>query len=154
MSEKRTILFVDDDERIRKGLQLALIDEPYQCLFATSAKQALDLLDRHEVHAICTDMQMPDMTGMELLKIVKSRHPDIVRVVLSGYTQVGMLLTAINQGEIFKFITKPWKLEDEFKVVMQQAIEYYNLKADRSLLAAELEKYKQLAAKTGAAEGH
>jgi two-component system response regulator HupR/HoxA len=154
MSEKRTILFVDDDERIRKGLQLALIDEPYQRLFATSAKQALDLLDRHEVHVICTDMQMPDMTGMELLKIVKSRYPDIVRVVLSGYTQVGMLLTAINQGAIFKFITKPWKLEEEFKVVMQQAIEYYNLKAERSLLAAELEKYKQLAAKTGAAEGH
>ena len=148
MDEKRTILFVDDEEKVLKSLQRGLIDEEaYSCLFATSGKQALDLLEKHEVHVICTDMRMPEMNGLELLKIVKEKYPQIVRLVLSGYTQVGMLLTAINQGEIFKFITKPWKLEEEFKGVIQQAIEYYDLKAERDRLAAELEQYKQAAGK-------
>ncbi len=155
MDEKRTILFVDDEEKVLKSLQRGLIDEPYECLFATSGKQALDLLDQYTVHVICTDMRMPEMNGLELLKIVKEKQPQVVRLVLSGYTQVGMLLTAINQGEIFKFITKPWKLEEEFKTILQQAIEYYNLRAERDRLAAEVEKYKQLGeAKVGAPEGH
>jgi two-component system, NtrC family, response regulator HupR/HoxA len=153
MSEKRTILFVDDEEKVLKSLQRGLMDEPYECLFATSGKQALDLLDKHTVHVICTDMRMPEMNGLELLKLVKDKHPHIVRLVLSGYTQVGMLLTAINQGEIFKFITKPWSLEEEFKGVIQQAMEYYNLKAERDRLAAELENYKKAGAeKVGATE--
>jgi two-component system response regulator HupR/HoxA len=60
-------------------------------------------------------MRMPEMSGLELLGIVKEKYPNIVRLVLSGHTQINTLLTAINQGEIFKFITKPWKLEEEFK---------------------------------------
>ena len=153
MSEKRTILFVDDEEKVLKSLQRGLIDEPYECLFATSGKQALELLDQHTVHVICTDMRMPEMNGLELLKLVKDKYPHIVRLVLSGYTQVGILLTAINQGEIFKFITKPCRMQGEFKTVIHQAIEYYNLKAERDRLAAELERYKQAASKAGATQG-
>ena len=91
-------------------------------------------------------MRMPEMSGLQLLKIVKEKYPNIVRLVLSGYTQVGTLLTAINQGEIFSFITKPWKLEDEFKGVIAQAIEYYNLHIERDRLAKELEALKAAAA--------
>jgi len=86
---------------------VGLIDEPYESLFATSAKQALHLLEKHDIHVICTDMRMPEMNGLELLKIVKQRHPHVVRLILSAYAQVGTLLQAINQGEIFRFITKP-----------------------------------------------
>jgi len=146
MDEKRTILFVDDEEKVLKSLQRGLIDEPYTCLLATSGRQALDLLTKHEVHVICTDMRMPEMNGLELLRIVREKYPHIVRVVLSGYTSVGILLIAINQGEIFKFITKPWRLEEDFKSVIKEAIEYYNLKAERDRLAADLEKYKAIAA--------
>lgn len=147
MEPRPTILFVDDDPKVLKSLQRGLIDEPYECLFATSGKEALEILQTHQVHVICTDMRMPEMNGLELLKIVKERYPQIVRLVLSGYTQVGMLLTAINQGEIFKFITKPWRLEEEFKGIIKQAVEYYNLRADRDRLAAELDQYKQATAK-------
>jgi two-component system response regulator HupR/HoxA len=153
MDEKRTVLFVDDEEKVLKSLQRGLIDEPYGCLFAASGKQALSLLDQHEIHVICTDMRMPEMNGLELLKTVKEKYPQIVRLVLSGYTQVGMLLTAINQGEIFKFVTKPWKLEEEFKPTIQQAIEYYNIKAERDRLAADVEHYKAMAAEKAGATG-
>ena len=106
MDEKRTILFVDDEVMVLDCLQWGLRGEPYECLFATSGRQALDLFEKHEIHVICSDMQMPDMNGLELLKTVKERYPHTVRLVLSGNTQVGTLLAAINQGEIFKFITK------------------------------------------------
>jgi len=142
MDEIRTILFVDDEEKILKSLQRGLIDDPYDCLFANSGKEALAILEENEVHVICTDMRMPEMDGLELLKIVKVKYPQIVRLVLSGYTQVGVLLTAINQGEIFKFITKPWRLEEEFKTVLEQAVEYYNLHAERDKLAAEVKALK------------
>ena len=142
MGETRTILFVDDEEKILKSLQRGLLDDPYHCLFATSGKEALETMEKNEVHVICTDMRMPQMDGLELLKIVKKKYPMTVRAVLSGYTQVGMLLTAINQGEIFRFITKPWRLDEDFKSVMNQAVEHYNLHGERNTLAQEVERLK------------
>lgn len=141
--ENRTILFVDDEERILSSLKRGLIDEPYNLLFADSGKKALEILKQNEVHVIVTDMKMPEMDGLALLKIVKETYPQIVRLVLSGYTQVTTLLTAINQGEIFKFITKPWKLEEEFKGIIAQAVDYYNLRAERDRLTKELAALKQ-----------
>ncbi len=132
--EKRTILFVDDEEKILKSLERGLLDEPYNCFFAKSGKKALEILEQNEVHVIVTDMRMPEMSGLEFLRIVKEKYPHIVRLVLSGYTQVTTLLTAINQGEIFKFITKPWKLEEEFKTVLQEAVEYYNQRNEHESL--------------------
>lgn len=143
MDEKRTILFVDDEVRLLRSLEQGLLDEPYHLLFAESGQQALKLLEENEVHVIVTDMRMPEMSGLALLKTVKEKYPHIVRLVLSGYTQVTTLLTAINQGEIFRFITKPWKMEQEFKGVLQQAVEYYNLQAERDRLAEELAALKQ-----------
>ncbi len=124
MSE-RTVLFVDDEEKILKSLERGLLDEPYNGLFATRGKRALEILEQEEVHVIVTDMRMPEMSGIDLLRIVKEKYPHIVRLVLSGYTQVGTLLTAINEGEIFKFMTKPWRLEEEFKSVLQEALDHY-----------------------------
>ncbi len=135
MSE-RTILFVDDEERILKSLERGLLDEPYRGLFATSGKQALDILEREEVHVIVTDMRMPEMSGIELLRVVKEKYPNIVRLVLSGYTQVGTLLTAINEGEIFRFMTKPWKLEEEFKSIIHEALEHYEAQHGQASSAA------------------
>jgi len=125
--EKRTVLFVDDEQRVLMSLKRGLLDEPYETLFAESGKEALEILDKKQVHVIVTDMRMPEMGGLELLRTVKKEYPHIVRMVLSGYTQVSTLLTAINQGEIFRFIPKPWKLEEEFKPAVREAVECYNL---------------------------
>ncbi len=135
--EKRTVLFVDDEEKILKSLKRGLLDEPYNTLFALSGKEAIEILQREEVHIIVTDMRMPEMSGLELLRIVKQDYPHIVRMVLSGYTQVTTLLTAINQGEIFKFMTKPWQLEEEFKPAIREAVEYYEFRNQRQTVEAE-----------------
>ncbi len=124
---KRTVLFVDDDEVILQSLERGLLDEPYNTLFSKSGKEALEILKQEEVHVIVTDMRMSDMTGLELLGIVKKEYPHIIRLVLSAYTQIPTLLTAINDSEIFRYITKPLKFEEEFKPAIRHALEYYEL---------------------------
>ena len=138
--EKRTVLFVDDEQKILRSLKRGLMDESYKSLFANSGQEALESLKKNEVHVLVTDMRMPEMSGLELLRIVKKEYPHIVRMVLSGYTQVNTLLTAINQGEIFKFITKPWQLEEEFKPAIREAVEYYSFRSQRQTVEAEPKK--------------
>jgi two-component system response regulator HupR/HoxA len=130
--DKRTVLFVDDEENILSALRRGLLDEPYHTLFARSGREALEILARKPVHVIVTDMRMPEMAGLELLKIVKQEYPHVVRMVLSGYTQVSTLLTAINQGEVFRFIPKPWRLEAEFKPAVREAVQYYDVQNRRT----------------------
>ncbi|MBW7990783.1 MAG: response regulator [Planctomycetes bacterium] len=127
--EKRTVLFIDDDVIVLQSLERGLMDESYNKFFAKSGKEALEILQQEEVHVIVTDMCMPEMTGLELLGTVKKEHPDIIGVVLSGYDQDTDLQTAVDQGEIFKLIMKPWKLgETNFEKIVMQAVDHYNFK--------------------------
>jgi len=130
--EKRTILFVDDDKIVLRSLERGLPDEPYNKVFAMSGKEALEILQREEVHVVVTDMQMPEMTGLELLRIVRKEYPHIIWIVLSGYMQDPDLQRAIEQGEIFWLIPKPWKLgEVDFETLVRRAVDHYNLQSER-----------------------
>lgn len=132
--EKRTVLFVDDDEGVLSALRRLLQDEPYHTLFAHSGREALEVLVCSSVHVIVTDIRMPQMTGLELLRIVREQHPRIIRMVLSGCVETATVLTAINQGEIFRFLPKPWKSNEELKITIRQAIEFYELHSEREML--------------------
>ncbi len=129
--EKRAVLFVDDDEVVLRSIERGFIDEPYNTLFAKSGQEALEILQREEVHVIVTDMRMPEVDGLELLETIRKMYPHIVGIVLSGYTEMATLQKAVNQGEIFKFVPKPWKLEGDFKKVVREAIDHYNLQSKR-----------------------
>ena len=143
--EKRTVLFVDDDKSILHSLVRGLLDEPYNMFVANSCKEAFEILQRKEVHVIVTDMRMPEMTGLELFRIVKKEYPHIIGMVLSGYGQDATLQTAIGQGEIFTLIPKPWKLGGNFETFVRRAIEHYNLQNDRG--RPESRRLKQCKAK-------
>ena len=132
--ENRAVLFVDDEDKILRSLKRGLRDESYRTFFASSGKEALIMLEQKEVHVLVTDMRMPEMDGLELLKIVKTEYPYIIRMVLSGHTDMDTTLAAINEGEIFRFIAKPWELEGELKTAIRQAMEFYNLHSERELL--------------------
>jgi len=138
--ENRTVLFVDDEEKVLASLKRGLLDEPYEILFAGSGKEAIEILEQSQVQVIVTDMRMPEMGGLELLKAVKKEYPHIIRVVLSGYADTDMLLAAINHGEIFRFISKPWKSNEEIKTIIRQAIEYYDLHIEREMLMRFVEQ--------------
>jgi len=131
--EKRTVLFVDDDEAILQSLERGLLDEPYNKLFVKSCKEALEILRREEVHVIVTDIRMPEISGLELLRIIKKEYPQIIGMILSGYEQDAALQKAVNQGEIFTLITKPWKLGGNFETFVRRAIDRYNLQAEHGL---------------------
>jgi two-component system response regulator HupR/HoxA len=118
------VLFVDDELLITNSLKRGLITEPYESFFAHGGEEALMMLEKHDFHVLVTDMKMPGMNGLELLKRAKELYPNVVRIVLSGYTALPQVLVTINQGDIFKFITKPWDLENEFKHVIREAISY------------------------------
>ena len=130
ITEKRTVLFVDDDEIALQTLEKGLLDESYNKLFVKSCKEALEILQREQVHVIVTDMRMPEMTGIELLRIARKEYPHIIGMVLSGYEQHTALPTAVDQGEIFRLIPKLWKLgEVDFDTLVRRAIDHYNLQS-------------------------
>jgi len=129
--EKRTVLFVDDDETVLQSLERGLLDESYNKLFVKSCKEALEILQREQVHVIVADMRMPEMTGIELLRTVRKEYPHIIGMVLSGYQQDTALKTAVEKGEIFKLIPKPWKFGGvDFEILVRKAVDYYNLQRE------------------------
>ena len=138
--EKRTALFVDDEEKILRALERSLSDEPYEKLFTGSGKEALEILQKNEVHVLVADLRMPEMDGFELLEVVKKEYPHIIRLVLSGHAEIDSLLKAINQGQILRFIPKPWKSNEELKTTIRQAIEYYDLHSEREMLMTFFEQ--------------
>jgi len=137
---QNTVLFVDDESNVLSAIRRAVMEESYTSFFAGSGAEALATMEQHEISVIVTDMRMPVMDGLTLLKLVKEKYPRTVRVVLSGYTQLSQMLATINQGEIFKFITKPWTTEQELIPVVRQAVDYYNLQLERDVLRENLAK--------------
>lgn len=129
-----TVLFVDDQEEIRFLIKRMLKNEPYTMLFASSGQEALEIIENNNIDVIVTDVLMPNMTGLELLDILKKSHPNIVRIILSGFSQIPTLLTAINEGKIFRYITKPWQVDEEAKEVICDAIEYAKLLKDKQII--------------------
>ncbi len=104
---QRHILLVDDDARLLDGLRRALRREPFTVRTATSAAQALEILDTMPLDVIVSDEQMPIMRGTQLLIEVRQRFPEVVRILLTGRATVNMAVEAVNRGQIFKFLTKP-----------------------------------------------
>ncbi len=134
------ILFVDDEALILNSLKRGLSDEPYEKFFATSGEDALKVLEKYDISVLVTDMKMPGMSGLDLLKLVREPYPDLVKIVLSGYTQLPQVLVTVNQGDIFKFITKPWDLEDELKGILMESVDYYNYRIGIKKAREVLEK--------------
>ncbi len=129
---ERTVLFVDDDCIVLRSIARDLLDEPYNVFFARSGEEALQILNHQDVHVLVTDIRMPEMDGIELLKIVTKEYPHIVKMVLSGYTNTTDLTKAIHQEGVFKFIPKPWNLQEgeEFRAIIRNAIEHYNIQSE------------------------
>jgi response regulator RpfG family c-di-GMP phosphodiesterase len=124
-----TVLFVDDEVNILKALQRLLRNEPMNVLTAPRPEQALELLEREDAQVVVTDQRMPDMSGVDMLSLIRERNPNIVRMMLTGYTEMNIAVEAINRGEIFRLITKPWN-DDELKATLRQAFDHYDLKRE------------------------
>ena len=136
--ENATVLFVDDEENILKSIRRSLINEPYKKLFASGGEIALKMLATGRVSVLVTDMRMPGINGLDLLKQTQEKYPDVVRIILTGYSQVSTLLSAINSGQVFRYLTKPWKMDTEFIPTIRQAIGYHQIIVERKSMTDKL----------------
>lgn len=133
----RTILLVDDEENILSAMRRVLRREGYQILTAGGGKEGLALLADNAVDVIVSDQRMPNMTGVEFLRQAKVLYPDTVRIVLSGYTELQSITDAINEGAIYKFLTKPW--DDELiRANIAEAFRHKELGDENGRLSSEL----------------
>jgi CheY-like chemotaxis protein len=144
MYEKYQVLFVDDEEDILRSLRRGLIDEEYSCHFVTDGFQALEIMEKHSIAVIVSDMKMPGMDGLRLLNEVRERWPKTVRIVLSGYMKLPQIVLSVNQAGVFRFITKPWRLEEEFIGTIKDALDFYIKKEEEENHVKKLESQKEV----------
>jgi response regulator RpfG family c-di-GMP phosphodiesterase len=126
-------LMIVDDEMANLRLLERLFSSDYECLTASSGAEAIQLLQRHDVAVLITDQRMPQMTGIELLKQTAELRPHMVRILLTGYTDVDALVEAINSGLVYMYVTKPWNNSD-LKVRVGRALEHYENNKKRNAL--------------------
>lgn len=134
--ESVKILCVDDERNVLRALERIFLDDDYEIVTAGSGEEGLSILaDSGPFQVVVSDYRMPVMNGVEFLQEVYERWPDTVRIVLSGYADAGAIVAAINEGQIYKFIPKPWN-DEELRVTIQNCLErYFLLKKNRELLA-------------------
>ena len=99
---KHAVLFVDDEINILKAVKRLLRNEPWEVQCASRPQEALELLHTQTVQVVVSDQRMPEMSGVDLLAAVRERHPDVVRMMLTGYTEMNVAVEAINHGEIYR----------------------------------------------------
>jgi PAS domain S-box-containing protein len=132
------VLFVDDEPDILRAVERLLFRENYALHFAGNGADALAIMEKMPIHIIVSDLKMPEMDGLTLLRHVKELYPGTIRLALSANIQIDQLLHCINTGEIFRYITKPANPE-EMKQAIWDAINYFLVRKDRISLVIELQ---------------
>jgi DNA-binding NtrC family response regulator len=117
-------IMIVDDEPANLRLLERLFRRDYTVVSAASGEEALQLLGQHDVALLITDQRMPGMTGIELLQLTASLRPHMVRIILTGYTDMTALVEAINCGHVYKYMTKPWD-NNALRLTVERALEHY-----------------------------
>ena len=152
LATKSAVLLVDDEESILNSLRRLLRSQPYEVVLATSGAQALEIMATRPIDLVMSDARMPGMDGATLLAEVHRLYPATSRILLTGYADLTTIIKAINDGQIHRYISKPWN-DEELQLVLQQTLEHQRLERlardqteQLKLLNATLEK--RVAART------
>lgn len=141
--DKIRILYIDDEEHNLQSFKASFRKE-YHITTTTSTDEAENILNNQEIHIILADQKMPGMTGVEFFEKVRTRHPDPIRILITGHTDVGAAIDAINKGEVFRFIDKPWDYT-YVENAIHSAYDIYKTRVDLRQRNLELEKaYEEL----------
>lgn len=140
MTEQARILFVDDEPNVLRALRRLFLDDDYEILTAPGAQEGLRILEETQpVQVVISDYRMPGIDGVEFLREVCRRWPDTVRIVLSGYADTATVVDAVNEGQIYKFIAKPWD-DHDLRVTVANALERHRLVTENARINEELKK--------------
>jgi len=141
---KHCLLIVDDEPNVCDSVH-DLLRREYRVLKAHSAEEGYEIMRQEEVHIVMSDQRMPQITGVELLSKLKSRYPQAVRMLFTGFADLESVIAAINHGHVFQFIRKPWQPEELLAAVRQAAMEYDRIETsarEREVLQEELQGLK------------
>lgn len=137
------ILIVDDEENIINSLKRLFRKESYQVFTADSGEGGLDVLEREEVDLIISDLKMPSMNGIEFLAKAKKIRPETLRIMLTGHADLKSVLDAIDKGEVYRFLLKPWN-NDELKMSIKQALDFHHMQKENQVLAKTVKRQSQV----------
>lgn len=136
MAELRDILYVDDENSNLVVFE-ATFEDDFRIHIAHSAAEALQLIEELPIPVVIADQRMPDMTGVEMFSLIRRKHPHIQRVILSGYSESESIIDAINQGQIFQFVRKPWQ-RSELLSVIRRAMDAHDMALENTSLMERL----------------
>jgi response regulator RpfG family c-di-GMP phosphodiesterase len=141
--EKPCLLVVDDEPEVCDSVY-HLLHSKYRVLRAHGAAEAVELLSQHAVEIIMTDQRMPNITGVEMLQRIKSQYPEAIRILFTGYADINSVIAAINQGHVYRYLSKPWQPEDLEAVMADAAAEYQRMVEQAQELAKCRERVAHL----------
>ncbi|OGQ54311.1 MAG: two-component system response regulator [Deltaproteobacteria bacterium RIFCSPLOWO2_02_FULL_53_8] len=130
---QQKILLVDDEDAILNSLRRVLRNQPYELFFARGGEDALVLLEQHAIDVVVSDARMPGMDGATLLSEVNKRKPDCMTILLTGYAEIDTIVKAINEGQIYRYISKPWN-DEELLMTLRQALAMQHAERERRRL--------------------
>ncbi|MBI5659274.1 MAG: response regulator [Nitrosomonadales bacterium] len=125
-----TLLFVDDEANILSALKRLFRPFGYRIFTAEGGAQGLEILEREAVDLVVSDMRMPEMNGAQFLEKVREKWPDSVRILLTGYAEVGATIEAINKGRIYRYVSKPWD-DNDITLIVKHALQQKHLEREK-----------------------
>jgi len=135
-NEKINILYVDDENNNLISFK-AVFRIKYQVFTALGAEEAKKILDNNKINVIITDQRMPGITGVEFLESILEKHPEPIRLLLTGYADMNAVIDAVNKGKIFHYLTKPWN-EEELDMTIQRAYDVYKKRVEEKEMTEKL----------------
>jgi signal transduction histidine kinase len=133
---KYNLLIIDDEEEITKSL-FRQFRRKYNVFVATSALDAMPIMEQENVQVVLSDQRMPEMTGIDFFSRIKDKYPDALKLILTGYSDIEAVIGAINEGQVFRYLTKPWD-PVELNLVVEEAFEKYELITNNRMLMSKL----------------
>ncbi len=131
------VLYIDDEVNNLNSFKAAFRRD-FDIYTAQSAREGRKVLDSCEIGVIITDQRMPGVTGIEFLESILTIYPDTIRILLTGFSDMNAVMDAINRGQVYKYLVKPWQ-NDELKLYIQNALEIYHLRKENKELAHKLQ---------------
>lgn len=141
-NRKYNILYVDDEESNLRIFKTTF-KRDYNIFLANSGLEAIKILHQQAIHLVVTDQKMPEMTGTEFLEKTIPEFPNIIRIILTGFSDIEAIVRAVNKANIYKYVTKPWNRE-EFKLILDEALALYQYREDKDINISFLEKENRL----------
>lgn len=132
-----SILYIDDEENNLTSFK-STFRRDYHIHVASTGQEGLEIMEKHNIQLVITDQRMPDMTGIEFLEKIVPLYPDCMRMILTGFSDMEAIIQAINKGNIYRYVSKPWNRED-LKITIDSALEVYNLKSQNKHLIQDLQ---------------